>query len=536
MRSLVSTPHMRILFMVHLKSFNYWYWGFLGLIVALFYVVNCLTPYFSDDWHYCMMIGENGEEDRWIENISDVLVSNYYHYFQVNGRFIPHFFLMTFDALLGKPCFNVFNALLFGLYLHLLTLNFVKERKNAIMGLAISVSLTLGFMCGFKNEFLWMSGVFNYEFVAVLVLFFNYLLNIEIRSKCWIPLLFLYGIICGWTNEAVVIGLCCVYMYVYIREWKNLKWSQWVLFLGFGLGLALCVFSPGSIHRALGSGSSEKFSLTSSIWTYVQSLFYMYNLRIFFIMLILCAIVKKMEWKWLIGVVIAILFVAFTGHQSGHSRFGIELFSLIIVMSVFPYDKMPHSEGAIVLSAAIVYLLACLPYCVWNYQEFKNVEKQIKQTQSGIISTNEVHPVSYAERMVLYWIYPENSDYAFVYNDWYTSMLPRYYGREKISLFFLPEDFLKDVHEGRVGRDFDFNTKYPFYACRWEDSDIPSNIIYVLQKSQWASVPILNKMGCLVAEEIPVNQQLLLNIDGTNYLLLKKNPMIQERIIDIKYE
>lgn len=106
---------MCMLFMVHFKSFNYWYWGFLVLIVVLFYVVNCLTPLFSDDWHYCMMIGPNGEEDRWIENLRDVLVSNYYHYFQVNGRFIPHFFLMTFDALLGKQWFNVFNALLFWL-------------------------------------------------------------------------------------------------------------------------------------------------------------------------------------------------------------------------------------------------------------------------------------------------------------------------------------------------------------------------------------------------------------------------------------
>lgn len=536
MRTFLRSSRMHILFMVHLKSFNYWYWGFLVFFVVLFYVVNCLTPLFSDDYHYCMMIGADGEEDRWIENIQDVLVSNYYHYFQVNGRFIPHFFIMTFDALLGKQCFNVFNALLFGLYLHLLNLNFVKERKQALMGLAISASLTLGFMCGFTNEFLWMSGVFNYEFVAVLVLLFNYLLNIEIHSKWWMPLLFLYGIMCGWTNEAVVIGLCCVYMYGYIRSWENLKWSQWVLFLGFGVGLALCVFSPGSIHRALGSEPSENYSITSSIWTYVQSLYYMSNLRVFFIMLVICIIVKKMEWKWFIGVVFAILFVAFTGHQSGHSRFGIELFSLIIVMNVFPYEKMPRYGGVIILSATIVYLLVCLPYCVWNYQEFKNVEKQIKQTQNGIISTNEVHPPSYAERLILYWIYPENSDYAFVYNDWYTSMLPRYYGRGKISLFFLPEGFLKDVHENRVGKEFDFNTEYPFYACRWENNDTPSNIKYVLQKSQWTSVPILNKIERFVAKEIPVGQQLLLNIDGVNYLLLKKNPMIQERIIDIKYE
>lgn len=517
-------------------SIKYWYWAFLCLIVALFYVVNSLTPYFSDDWHYCMMIGANGEEDRWIENISDVFISNYYHYFQMNGRFIPHFFLMTFDALLGKPYFNVFNAFLFGLYLHLLNLNFVKERKNALTGLALSASLTIGFMCGFRNEFLWMSGVFNYEFVAVLVLFFNYLLNIDIRSQWLIPFLFLFGIICGWTNEAVVIGLCCVYMYVYHRKWRSLKWSQWVLLLGFMLGVALCVFSPGSIHRALSSGSSEKFSLTGSIFTYVQSLCYMYNLRVFFIMLALCAIVKKMDWMWFTGVVFAILFVTFTGHQSGHSRFGIEFFSLIIVLSVFPCKKMPRLGSVIVLSATIVYLLVCIPYCIWNYKEFKSVETQIKKTQSGIISTNEVHPSLYAERMVLKFAYPEGSDSYFVDDEWHCPMIARYYGRKNDKLFFLPEGFIKDVQEGRVGATFDVKTKHPFYACRWKERNAPSNIKYLLKKSRWASVPVLNRIERLVAEEIPVNRRLLLDIDGVRYLFLQKNSMIQDRVISIKYE
>lgn len=517
--------------MVHFKSLSYWYWGFLGLIVALFYTVNCLTPYFSDDWHYCMLIGPNGEEDRWIENIYDVFVSSYYHYFQMNGRFVPHFFLMAFDALLGKQFFNVFNALLFGLYLHLLTLNFVQERKNALMGLALSASLTLGFMCGFTNEFLWMSGVFNYEFVAVLVLLFNYLLNIKIHSKAWIPLLFLYGIMCGWTNEAVVIGLCCVYLFVYLRKWRELKWSQVILLSGFLIGVTLCVFSPGSIHRALDHGSSHKM-----IMDYMISLCYMYNLRIFFIMLITWAIVKKMKWNWLIGVLFAIIFVTFTGHLSGHSRFGIELFSLIILLCIFPYEKMPRSENAIILSVTIIYLLACMPYCVWNYQEFKKVEEQIQETDDGIISTNEVHPASYAERMVLHFNYPEGSEYYSVYDEWHSKMIVRYYKRTDVKLCFVPEGFLQDVHKGLVDDNFDVNTRHPFYACCWHNNEEPSSVTFILEKNRWASLPIIGTMERFSAETIKTNNWQVLEINGAKYLLVKKNPMIQERVIDIKYE
>ena len=527
---------MHILFMVHFKSFNYWYWGFLGLIVTLFYVVNCLTPYFSDDWHYCMMIGPDGEEDRWIENMCDVFVSNYYHYFQINGRVVPHVFLMTFDALLGKNCFNIFNAFLFGAYLHLLTLNFVQEHKNALMGLAISAFLTLCFMCGFKYVFLWMSGVFNYEFVAVLVLLFNYLLNIEIHSKVWMPLLFLYGVISGWTNEAVVIGLSCIYMFTYIRKWKDLKWSQVVLLAGFVLGVTLCVFSPGSIHRALGHGTSEEITLASSMLKYVSSLCGMYNLRVFFIMFIVWAIVKKMKKEWLIGVIVSILFVAFTGHNSGQSRFGIEFFSLIIVVCVFPYEKMPSYVSMVVLSLSLIYLLACMPYCVWNYQDFKNVEQQIKKTNNGIIMTKGGHPSSYAERVVLYFnIGNMSGDYS-ISNEWYSHMLTLYYGRQYMNLYFLPMNFLKDVHNELINDTFDINIRYPFYVCKLDGDDGISSVKFVLGESCWKSIPVIGKMERFSVEEVVSNNWLVLNMEGKKYLLVDGNPMIQDRIIGIKYE
>lgn len=527
---------MCMLFMVHFKSFNYWYWGFLVLIVVLFYVVNCLTPLFSDDWHYCMMIGPNGEEDRWIENLRDVLVSNYYHYFQVNGRFIPHFFLMTFDALLGKQWFNVFNALLFGLYLHLLNLNFVKDRKNALMGLAISASLTLCLMCGFRNEFLWMSGVFNYEFVAVLVLLFNYLLNIEMHSKWWMPLLFLYGVVCGWTNEAVVIGLACVYLWMYAKCWRKLKMSQMALLSGFVIGVAFCVFSPGSIHRALDKGGTETIDMAAIVLAYVRSLFCMYNLRVFFAMVILWILVKRMEWTWSIGVVFSILFVAFTGHGSVQSRFGIELFSLIIVLCVFPYEKMNRYVGRAALSLVVVYLFMCMPYCVQNYQEFKCVEKQIKGTKDGIILTNEVHPPFLLERMVQPFLVSEKSGYYFMFMDWYNSMLPRYYGRQDVDLCFLPEKFVFDVRNGSVGDTFDVNTAHPFYTCRWKRDDQPASVKFLLDKSRWASYPILGNMERFSAIEIMTDKWVLLEIEGLAYLLVEKNSMIQNRLKTIEYE
>ena len=115
-------------------------------------------------------------------------------------------------------------------------------------------------------------------------------------------------------------------------------------------------------------------------------------------------------------------------------------------------------------------------------------------------------------------------------------MLMRFYGLQNISLFFIPEGFMKDVHEDRVGKDFDLSTSLPFYACQWENSDAPLNIKYILQESRWASVPIINKIERISAKEIVATNWCLLDIEGTKYLLVKKNTMIQDRVIDIEYE
>lgn len=71
----------------------------------IFYLLNHFTPLYSDDWHYNFIYGtfEN------INNLSDIIKSQYIHYFKVNGRFIPHFIIQLFDGILGKELFNIFT-------------------------------------------------------------------------------------------------------------------------------------------------------------------------------------------------------------------------------------------------------------------------------------------------------------------------------------------------------------------------------------------------------------------------------------------
>lgn len=155
----------------------------LFIIGILFYVINHLTPMFSDDWHY----GYIWSTSNHIQSLSDVCQSQYAHYFGANGRFVPHFLLQTFDGLLDKGAFNIANALFFVLLLHLLNANFIKDRNLYFRSTAISAFAILVLSCGFTNAFLWMSGACNYLWGFTILLAFNYMLD-KNCPKAYYPL------------------------------------------------------------------------------------------------------------------------------------------------------------------------------------------------------------------------------------------------------------------------------------------------------------------------------------------------------------
>ena len=182
-----------------------------ALLVAVTVVMwffNHYTTLFLDDWHYAFIFGTLEP----IRSIGDILVSQWHHYFDfTNGRFIAHFFVQLFDGMLGKGMFNVFNAVFFALFMYVLAFVSSRNKIHYYKIMSVAFILVLLVMTGFKYEFLWMSGSCNYLWMAILLLlFFHIMAKEEISKKYHIPL-FLFGFICGWSNEALVVGLGAAY-------------------------------------------------------------------------------------------------------------------------------------------------------------------------------------------------------------------------------------------------------------------------------------------------------------------------------------
>lgn len=76
---------------------------FFIIVLFFIYALNSFTPLYSDDWHYNFIYGTLND----IDSLGDIIKSQYVHYFEVNGRFVPHFFVQLFDGLLGKGLFDI---------------------------------------------------------------------------------------------------------------------------------------------------------------------------------------------------------------------------------------------------------------------------------------------------------------------------------------------------------------------------------------------------------------------------------------------
>ncbi len=67
-----------------------------------------------------------------VQNVSDLIESSYFHYMNANGRLFPHMTSQAFGALIGKPVFDVLNAIMFVLLVTVATMLVVGYRLSLI--------------------------------------------------------------------------------------------------------------------------------------------------------------------------------------------------------------------------------------------------------------------------------------------------------------------------------------------------------------------------------------------------------------------
>ena len=500
---------------------------FLMAVTIVMWFLNHFTPLYCDDWHYVFIFGTQTP----IQTLGDIIVSQWHHYFEfTNGRFFAHFFVQLFDGILGKTLFNIFNAVFFAVFLYLLA--YVTSRDKSQYYKIISVAFLLIFflMTGFKYEFLWMSGSCNYLWMAIMLLIFHHLLEKEeISNRMRLPLL-LFSFICGWSNEAMVVGLGGAYFFYFAFHRKRLSGHRLWMMIGFYLGALFLVFSPASVNRALHHGV-QQLSL-------MDRLVNMGNLHLFFVMIALLVIkvlfkqTRFAEWVkreqiLVMAVVISFVFIIFTGFYLQHSRFGIELFSLLLILRMIEWKRINNgiitvANVAMLAFAGYVIVLSSKCYAV-NQQELSHVP----EGQSLILTSDPIGAPCYIHRFVLDYsgsIVTDGINDVKLYgeDDW----IPNYYGFKNRFVCFLPKLFIDDINaHPEAYQQFRTLDELSFYAIRLKPGQGAWHVNLVYEPSKYNKLPWpLNRLCAKLANEVDedVSAVKLVTINGERFALVPK--------------
>ena len=223
---------------------------FLAIIFIIMLILNIFTPLIADDYDYKYIYGTNHKV--LVENIFDVFISQYNHYMIWGGRTVAHLIAQTF-LIFPKIVFDIFNAACYTSIVYLIY--YLATEKQDKPYLLIAIHLLLWFLVPyFGEDFLWLIGSCNYSWTLLVMLLF---LVIYKKSKLKnnkknIFLMFLFGVIAGWTNENTAFGLIIIIAsFILIEKHEKEIISKWKIsgLIGAIIGFIVLIAAPGNYVR-----------------------------------------------------------------------------------------------------------------------------------------------------------------------------------------------------------------------------------------------------------------------------------------------
>ena len=529
----------------------------MAIVVLAFYALNFFSSQYHDDFVYKFMItGGASDYSHRIGSIGDIIRSQVDHYFTVNGRSIVHFFVQLFTGLLGKQVFNVFNALVFAVFVWLLKLNLTRRSALRANGFAIAVVVTMTLLLPrFKDTFLWMTGSINYLWSSTVILaFLLYYDNKRQQpvdaSLAWIlPLAFL----AGWTHEGISLPLALSLVFFSLLQFKQSYRQQglWMALFLLG-GACVAALSPGTFSR-LGEGSEIA---VSTIGVRIKSGLTLYaKLRLIYLAIIITVVawVKDRQAlkqaivnnNYLIGaIVLAGGIVLMCGLSSTRTAFGLELFSMVFtirLLGIMIKDStapvLRYCSIALTIGLIVFYTLL-LRHTIPSWQESQRLIAQITHTHDGIIGTNEHQAGAFSDficTMISPDAAPNSANYK--YTQWPVSIAATYHCD---SLVFLPQRFLDDLklHSEKYEL-IDKNLPLEFFVQHLEDGESVSEVRYLLSPTDFSSFPfflrpIAKKMNYYKSTSAICNKWAIVTLYGKRYLIIKRDHDYDDRLLDIQ--
>ena len=523
----------------------------LFLIFVAMWVLNMLTPEFIDDfWYKFKFIQEELYTTDPVTSFKEVVISQYNHYFNINGRVIVHTAVQMFTGIWGKAVFNIFNAAVFALFIYLLAR--CSGKRVTALNILFTFAVVLFLFPELGTTMLWMTGSVNYLWSSTVVCAFllaaERLKDMPLRTKH-----LLWGVLSvfvGWTHEGIAFPLAIsLVVYVFTERKTIFTKAVFPLIVGFVVGALLCSLAPSTLSRANADSGISLYMILQKI---NSGLTVCLKLRLFYVFL-LCAVAamcyagkgERLQWlkefyaKNIIvfnAMVLSFGVVFVSGFMSTRTGIGVELFSLILLLRIIQSLEVKNMN-AIKVS---VGLCSCILYgCIlfWSVPNYRNSQSIIAQTASGE-SDIVVYENSTAPSFISSYIIKNTCLYMFRADGIWNILLADIFHHEKLA--FIPAKIYNDIitHSENIA-DIGKQKDYPLYVVPADGCTGDLLPLFVLNPVDYDSLPFYirpfaSRFERYSATEVPTERFCILNIDGRDYVFIEKNMMIDYRVEDIR--
>ncbi|MCR4754347.1 MAG: DUF6056 family protein [Lachnospiraceae bacterium] len=216
--------------------------------IILLFVMHWVFPYRVDDYIYLNVIGS----DRPVQSISDIVESQYVHYFIHGGRTVGHS-LEQLLLFIGKPQSCVMMSLAF---VSLVVLMMTISGKKDVFHFMEYVGLLYFLNPEFKETICWYDGNANYMWTMIFVLIalipWISTNTTKMNTLFWRILFIPISFVAGWTNENIAPTVLLLMIYVYLKEnIKEHEHNYWriVYLVMMACGTSLLLLAPGNYVR-----------------------------------------------------------------------------------------------------------------------------------------------------------------------------------------------------------------------------------------------------------------------------------------------
>lgn len=432
------------------------------LLIAIFvliYMLNRIYPLFAEDWDYRFIWEWEGREPNMINNLCDIIQSQYNHYMLWGGRSIVH--AIDQVLLMLDVCWSdIINSLAFiGFVYAMYRLSNLNNPANAFVLIITALALWIG-QPAFPTTVLWLTGSANYLWGTLIIVLFiypfctNYLQQKDSDSIWKTAILFIGGILAGWTNENMSIAmLFFIIALLILMKYNKIPIPKWAMagLTGVIIGCGFLLLAPGNFarlayitpHEVEIHGATSFLSTlgirASVLWNYFTKYLLFPSAVYFILFYIYIKFNSRDKNKKIIQLSLLFFVSAFVAHLAmiatptypQRAMFGI--ISFIIIAILILYANIEFRTAGLKAANLIVILLMIISFAIEYYRDYRYltlVDNFWKERALFVEQEKErgVKDVVFEDHFNIFKSNFEFYDFASFTDNWLNNAYARYYG------------------------------------------------------------------------------------------------------------